>query len=132
MSENNYDEEVPAIKDGTAERLVPSRWRSTFCNIVNAFVSGDYLLVNGVPNVEVISEKTAAHIQSYIREYGATLTSLSKETWNSSVCIWTGTHWDVLVDLYTEEEGPSDLVLSAQVIDTNPGFQIAVYMVYVP
>lgn len=79
---------------------------------------------------EIIQE-TASHIQSYMNDYGATLKSLPNDTWNSSVCIWTGSHWDVLVDLYTIEEGVSDLVLSSRVTETNDEFNIAIHMVYV-
>ena len=83
-------------------------------------------------DVDSVPEEAASHIQSYLSDYGATLKSLPDEAWNSSVCIWTGSHWDVLVDLYTNEEGASDLVLSAHVTDTSHGFKIAVHMVYVP
>lgn len=124
--------EVVAVRDGASEHPIPSAWRPTLCGIVAAFVKGDYLLADGIANVQVISQETADLLQSYLRDYGATLKSLPNETWKSSVCIWTGSHWDFLVDLYTSEEGASDLVLSGRVTDTNSGFQIAVHMVYVP
>jgi len=124
--------EVVAVKDGTAERQIPSAWRPALRGIVAAFVKGDYLLADSIEDVQAVSQETANHIQSYLRDYGATLNPLPDETWNSSVCIWTGDHWDFLVDLYTREEGASDLVLSGRVTDTNSGFKIAVHMVYVP
>jgi len=132
MNENKLNAEVAAIKDGTLERPVATAWRAAFCQVVDAFVEGDYLLRDGVADVDSVPEEAASHIQSYLSDYGATLKSLPDETWNSSVCIWTGSHWDVLVDLYTNEEGASDLVLSARVTDTSHGFKIAVHMVYVP
>lgn len=46
--------------------------------------------------------------------------------------MWYGTHWDVLVDLWTQEEGRSDLVLSAKITEVPAGFSIKVHMVYVP
>nr|GEU28411.1 hypothetical protein [Tanacetum cinerariifolium] len=115
--------------DGTSERPVATAWRPAFCHIVDAFVKGDYLLRDGVADVDPIPEETASHIQSYLSDYGATLKSLPDDAWNSSVCIWTGSHWDVLVDLYTNEEEASDLVLSARVTDTSHGFKIVVHMV---
>jgi hypothetical protein len=132
MNENKLNTDVAAIKDGTSERPIPTVWRPAFCRIVDAFAKGDYLLKDGVAGVDAVSEATASHIQSYLSDYGATLNSLPDETWNSSVCIWTGSHWDVLVDLYTNEEGASDLVLSARVTDTTHGLKIAIHMVYVP
>src|SRR5471030_1211420 len=124
--------EISEIKDGKSERPIPTVWRPAFCRIVDAFIKGDYLLKDGVAGVDAVSEETASHIQSYLSDYGATLKSLPDETWNSSVCIWTGSHWDVLVDLYTNEEGASDLVLSARVTETSHKFKIAIQMVYVP
>lgn len=123
---------VLALKDGTSERPIPSAWRPALCGIVAAFVEGDYLLGHGIADVQSVSQETAEHIRSSIRDYGATLISLPDETWNSSVCIWNEDHWDFLVDLYTNEEGASDLVLSGRVMEENSGFKIAVYMVYVP
>ena len=132
MNENKLNAEVAAIKDGTSERPVATAWRPAFCHIVDAFVKGDYLLRDGVADVDPIPEETASHIQSYLSDYGATLKSLPDDAWNSSVCIWTGIHWDVLVDLYTNEEEASDLVLCARVTDTSHGFKIVVHLVYVP
>ena len=132
MSEENTIVEVVAVKDGASERPIPSLWRPTLSGIVAAFVKGDFNLSDGIPDVEAVSQETASHIQSYLRDYGATLEPLPDETWDSSVCIWTGNHWDFLVDLYTSEEGRSDLVLGGRATDTGSGFQIAVHMVYVP
>ncbi len=132
MNEGNSMTEVVAVKDGASERPIPSLWRPALRGIVAAFVKGDFLLVDGIADVEAVSQETASHIQSYLRDYGVTLEPLPDKAWNSSVCIWTGNHWDFLVDLYTREEGPSDLVLSGRVTDTSSGFKIAVHMVYVP
>jgi hypothetical protein len=132
MSEDNSMAEVAAVKDGTSERPIPSLWRPALCSIVAAFVKGDFLLAEDIAGVEAVSQETASHIQSYLHDYGATLEPLPDAAWNSSVCIWTGAHWDFLVDLYTREEGPSDLVLSGRVTDTSSGFKIAVHMVHVP
>ena len=132
MNENKFNVEVAAIKNGTSERPIPTVWRPAFCHIVDAFVRGDYLLSDGVAGVDAVSEEAASRIQSYLSDYGATLKSLPDETWNSSVCIWTGNYWDVLVDLYTNEEGASDLALNARVNETSHGFKIEIHMVYVP
>ena len=113
------------------QQPIPISWRQTFREIAAAFAAADYGLVAGVPGVEPISTETATHIQRYINDYGATLVALPEETWGSSVCIWTGHHWDALVDLWTQEEGRSDLVLHAHVTDT-PIFSVKVHLVYVP
>ena len=132
MNERNSGTEVLAAKDGAQERPIPTAWRPVFCDIVSAFVERDYRLKAGVAGVEAVSEDTAAHIQNYIQNYGAILVELPEETWDSSVCIWSGNHWDVLVDLWTQAEGRSDLVLSARVTDIKSGFAFKIHMVYVP
>ena len=99
---------------------------------MGAFAQRDYSLLAEVPGVEPVPPEAAAHIQRYIEDYGATLVALPEETWDSSVCIWSGNHWDALIDLWTKEEGPSDLVLSARVAEAKLGFSFVVHMVYVP
>ncbi len=124
--------EVFAVKDAEAERPIPTSWRPAIRAICKAFAQRDYRLSVGVPGVAPLSEKTAAQIESYVQEYGATLIELSEETWNSSVCIWLGQRWDALIDLWTASEGRSDLVLQLHISEAEEGFLFHVYMVYVP
>lgn len=132
MTFRNEASEVMAVKDEEAERPIPSAWRSVIREIVNAFVRHDYYLGAGIPGVAQISAETATQIRNYIQDYGATLIDLPDETWNSSVCIWMGTKWDALIDLWTISEGRSDLVLSLHVTEADGAFLFHIYMVYVP
>ncbi len=120
------------VKDGSKELPIPEEWRPLFCEIVSAFVARDYSLNTGVLGVKTVSHDTAVHIEKYIQDYGATLTELPTETWETSVCIWLDGHWDVLIDLYTQEEGLSDLVLNVRVTEEAYGFVFDIHMVYVP
>src|SRR5690242_11413216 len=104
MTIRNKKSEVLAVKDEEAQRPIPSAWRSVIREIVNAFVRHDYRLSSGVPGVTPVSAKTASQIKNYIQDYGETLIALPDETWKSSVCIWMGTRWDALVDLWTLSE----------------------------
>lgn len=126
------DQEVPVTKDMENEGPIPSAWRPALENIVDAFVRHDYRLADGVAGVAPVSEETAMQIRTYIQEYGANLVPLPPEAWATSVCIWMGDHWDALIDLWTEEEGSSDLVLQVQVSELGNEFLVTVYMVYVP
>lgn len=128
---NEYTK-VPVTKDSENEGPIPSVWRPTLKNIVDAFVRHDYRLADGVVGVAPVSEKTAMQIRTYIQEYGAKLVSLPQESWATSVCIWMGDHWDALIDLWTEEEGSSDLVLQVHVSEVGSEPLVNVYMVYVP
>lgn len=101
-------------------------------DIVDAFVRQDYRLADGVIGVTPVSEQTATQIREYIEEYDAKLVELPQETWNTSVNIWMRDHWDALIDLWTEEQGSSDLVLQVRVSEAGSGYVVTVHMVYVP
>ncbi len=127
------DAAVPALKDPDFEKPVPSEWRPVFAEIVRAFVAGDYAIKDGIPGVAAVESGTAKFIEDYIAGYGdVTLVELTAETWETSVAMWQGTHWDVLVDLRTTEEGRSDLVLGARVTEVDHGVEYEIEMVYVP
>jgi hypothetical protein len=116
----------------TQQQPVPIEWRTTLRQVVDAFAAGHFSLGPGIANVEPILPATVAQIQDYVRDYGATLAPLREETWESSVCTFSGQHWEVLVDLWTQEEGSSDLVLHALVHPMGSAFTVTVHAVYVP
>jgi len=120
--EKNEEEELP----------ISHLWRPTFKAIVNAFVQKDYELSSGINNVNPVLENTAEQIKEYIEDYGEVLIELPDETWNTSIYICYGNYWNVLIDLYTEGEGLSDLVLNAEVRKNNSEYLFDIRMVYVP
>jgi hypothetical protein len=126
MTQEVHDEE------DASQRPIPLAWRQTFRDIVTAFIAGDYGLEVGVAAVEPVSVETATQIQDYVQDYGATLIELPEETWESSVCIWTGSNWDALIDLWTQEEGRSDLVLQTRVTESDSALSVKLHLVYVP
>ena len=132
MRPDNDHTKIPVTKNSENEGPVPSTWRPILQSIVSAFVRHDYRLAEGILGVAPVSEKTATQICKYIQEYGAKLVELPQQSWDTSVCIWTGDHWDALIDLWTEEEGCSDLVLQVHVSEVGNEYVVTVYMVYVP
>lgn len=120
--EQNEEEELP----------IPHEWRKTFQAIVKAFVKYDYELSAGIKNVKSISGNTAKQIKEYIDDYGEQLIELPNETWDTSVYICYGDYWNVLIDLFTEDEGHSDLVLKAEVREVKGEYIVEVQLVYVP
>ena len=122
----------PAVKDEDAQHPVAGVWREPLRNVVRAFARGDYGLAQGVAGVEPVDAHTAQHIRDYIADYGATLVDLPDEAWDTSVAQWQGTHWELLVDLWTAEEGRSDLVLDCRVHEADNGHRITLHLVYVP
>jgi hypothetical protein len=123
---------VKPVKDPDREHPVASAWRPTFRAIVRAFVRGDFALAAGVAHVDRVTAKTATHMRRYVADYGETLIELPADTWSTSVAQWYGSHWQVLVDLWTLESGCSDMVLDANVFEDAGSFRIAIHMVYVP
>lgn len=132
MSKRKSTGDVLALKDEDNEQPIPTAWRPVFREIVRVLVQGDYRLSVGIPGVAPVSAKSAKQIQEYIDDYGETLVELPEKTWASSVCLWMGNGWDVLIDLWTKTEGRSDLVLRARVKETKAGLIVHVEMVYVP
>lgn len=125
-------EEVLATREVAREGPIPSAWRPPLRDIVKAFVRGDFKISAGVPGLAPVSDDVSEQIRAYLADYGEELVELPDETWESSVCIWTGDHWDVLVDLWTAAEGRSDLVLRAFVTESSSSYTYRVHMVYVP
>lgn len=132
MRQANNVTEVSVTKDSETEGPVPSVWRPIVNRIVDAFLRHDYRLANGISGVAPVSEQLATKIRDYVNAYGATLVALPATAWDTAVCIWTGDYWDVLIDLWTKEEGPSDLVLQLRVSEVSSVYLVAVYLLYVP
>ncbi|WP_444544523.1 DUF7668 domain-containing protein [Rhizocola hellebori] len=55
-----------------------------------------------------------------------------REAWDTSVALWFGDRWRCLVDLWTKEEGRSDLVLDVDVFENGSGYRFYVNLVLVP
>ena len=111
---------------------VPDAWRAHLREIVKALAERDYGLSRGIPCVAPASTATADQIRAYVTDFGEELVDVPDETWKSSLSQWMGTHWEILVDLWTAEEGRSDLVFGGDVVETSAGPPLTVRMVYVP
>lgn len=122
---------VPILRDEVQEHPVPSEWRSKLREIADALNDGNFNL-HGLECVEPLDEATAAGIARNIDAYGCSLTALPDESWDTSVCQWQLAYWEVLVDLFTVEEGRSDLVLHVNVFEEAGSFVFKVHFVYVP
>jgi len=125
-------ETVPVLKDERNQTPVPSAWRQTFHEIAEALKDGDSGTARAIVGVRPVSSKDAVRIAENIKDYGCRLISLPDSTWRTSVCQWMRGYWAVLVDLYTEEEGASDLVLSVDVYEDGSGYAFEIQSVHVP
>lgn len=125
-------EPVFVSKDDNMQSAIPSIWMDTFNQIVEAFKGGDFRVSRGVIGVRPVSSEKATIIAENIKAYGARLTSLPEESWETSVCQWMRSYWDVLIDLFTIEEGASDLVLAVRVYEDGETYIFDIQSVYVP
>lgn len=120
------------VEDEKGAYPVADAWRPKIRGIVKALAEGDYDLSRGVPSVALHSRATADQIRTYVTDFGEALADLPEETWDTSVSQWMGTHWDVLVDLWTVESGRSDLVLDLRVYEAENGFRFEIVSLHVP
>jgi len=118
-------------KDEDKQQPIPVEWRQKLREIVEA-IQEDNFQLRGILDVEQLSIEDAAGIAKNISRYGARLTNLPEESWNTSVCQWMRGYWDALIDLYTVEEGASDLALSVQVFESPGGYTFRVQSIHVP
>ena len=121
------------LQKDDAEHPVPEPLRSTFRQIAEAFVAGDYqLTVHRIARVRPVKADTAEWIAENVSAYGDTLAPLNERTWERSIYRWMDGYWEVLVDLTTTAEPVSDLTLNAKLIETGDDPALEIYGVYVP
>ena len=129
---SRFDSIANPVKDERGAHPVATAWRPVLAEIVRAFARGDYGLSKPLAAVEAVTKQTAEQIRAYVGSYGATLVELSAESWDTSCAQWMGDHWEVLVDLWTKEEGHSDLVLFLKVVESGGEPRFSVQSVHVP
>jgi hypothetical protein len=119
-------------RDEEIEQPIPVEWRPLIVEIVNDIrdrklapksVSGFEIDVDS-PEIELMYQS--------IDSYGDSLISLPEDAWQTSVCRWMGTHWHVLVDLFTAGEGLSDLVLFIDVYEREGSVCFKIQSIHVP
>jgi hypothetical protein len=112
---------------------VPDRFRPSISAVVDRLAAKDY---EGLKR-DGTDPYPDADLSMWIRDYGgsgATIVSLPDEAWDVATALeladQPGT-WHVVVDLWTEEEGHSDLSMEALVIETDDGPVVRVHDIHV-
>lgn len=100
-----------------------------FAALVAEFVRGQFSSL--IAGVRLSDVKVSDLIAQNVRAYGDQLTTLTDEAWDSSRYRWMDGYWQVLLDLSTDRENVSDLVLHARIRD-EPALHIIVDGVWVP
>ena len=110
------------------EQPVPPGWRATFKEIADALVAGR---IPYGDNIRSVDTQTADISFNNISSYPDAIGALNDVSWNTSICVWTGGYWDVLVDLTTLDGSRSDLVLHAKAYEVDGRLEVEPYLVYV-
>ena len=125
-------EHVPVTKNEDEELPVPTEWRKPLADIVECLASGNFGKLSSLPAVTLEGGWGWQSIETYIKHYGRKLTSLPEESWRTSIYRWMGGYWHVLVDLFTVDEGASDLVLFVRVHPKEGSYIFQIESVHVP
>ncbi len=123
---------VPIIKDPLGEHLVPSAWRKALETAVDAIAAGDFGAVSKIDGFVPIAMEDVAAIKEIVADYGSGLVCLPQSSWDTSVCSWQGSYWQLLVDLSTEDESPSDLVMFVRATEISDYYGFEITSVHVP
>lgn len=113
---------------------VPERWRPVLGSIVHRLVIGDYAGLAADGLVSHTSDPTDTSIGRWIEDYPAHLVELPAEAWDFSEHgerVGAPGSWWVIVDLWTAEEGRSDLSMEATVWDDGSSVAAKVDNVHV-
>ena len=120
---------------------IPRALRPVLSAVVDRLVAGDY---DGLKR-DGVDPHEDRDLGLWIREYGrapgtdepgrARLVPLPEEAWDSAEVIFEEPgpprFWAVVVDLWTAEEGRSDLSMEADVTETSTGLAVVVNDIHV-
>ena len=125
-------EVINVSKNETQEQPIPTAWRANIIDVVNCIRNNRWIALVNMQSVRKLTKETEKRIANNISAYGCNLLELPPESWESSACQWMMGYWDVIVDLYTEEEGSSDLALCLRVYESGSTFEFEIVSVHVP
>ncbi len=117
----------PPDQPRPSDAPVPERWRPELAEVVRRLAAGDYegLVRDGLADPPAGAEDGG--LGYWIERHPARLVELPDEAWAYSEHFPIGPgEWGVVVDLWTAEEGRSDLSLEATVRDDGERIQVRV------
>lgn len=130
------------VQGGTVSKTpIPLPLRPALAQVVDRVAAGDFeaLKASGA------DPYPDSDLGLWIREYGrpsesteqggATLISLPDEAWEYAEVIYEDPgpprRWGVVIDLWTVEEGRSDLSMEADVVETSTGLRVLILNIHV-
>ena len=119
-------------KDENRELPVPLIWRDTLKAIANSFVERNFPSSNIKEKLSAFDHKIIIINYGNIDDYPDKLGLLGDATWQTSIYIWDGDYWRVLLDLSDVDGNTTDLVLHLKVRENGNDFLFEPYLIYVP
>lgn len=119
-------------KDETDEHPIPVVWRAALKQVADLLVRGDQPATVAPLIVATLDSDTNEISHQNIAVYPDALGPLADKAWDTSVYIWMGDHWDILIDLTAANGETSDLVLHAKIRESGEQFTIEPGPIYVP
>ncbi|MGD9956589.1 MAG: hypothetical protein AB7O74_16185 [Candidatus Nanopelagicales bacterium] len=113
---------------------VPERWHHAFADVVHRVIARDFDGLNRDGLLDPVHASRPSQIAHWIDRYPGTLVDLPEAAWATADCSPVQDRpgaWWVVVDLWTAEEGRSDLTLEAYVIEDGGEVRVVVYDVHV-
>ena len=123
---------VPVEKNTDKELPVPTAWRAALKELADCFVVDGFNSLKSTFLAKAIDEDIVKINKSNIENYPDQIGILMQKSWDTSVYVWTGKDWAVLVDLSTSDGKTCDLVLHATVSEIAGSYKIEAGLIYVP
>ncbi|WP_440590415.1 DUF7668 domain-containing protein [Parvularcula maris] len=111
------------------ELPVPTMWRPQLKQLADDMVFGRQPSGPAFrqPSSDIL-DISSANISAYPDMIG----ELRDASWLSSIHVWNGAHWEVLLDLTNVAGAVTDLVLHVSVLELNGAYEFEPGMIYVP
>ena len=123
---------IPIEKNTDRELPVPTVWRAALTELADSFVLNGFNSSKSTFLSRAIDEDIIKINKSNIENYPDQIGMLIQKSWDTSVYVWTGKDWSVLVDLSTSDGKTSDLVMHTTVREVAGSYKIKAGLIYVP
>ncbi len=120
------------IKDVDHERPIPAIWRQTILALGDCLKNNDYGFETAPKNVNRLDPASTKISKYQIEIYNCGNVTIDDLSWESSIYIWMGNQWELIIDLIDENGSLTDLVLKLVVKENGKGYIFLPDFIHVP